>query len=96
MDLIELKNHLEADKANFDYSEEAEGILIKNKRFGTKILCSPEAVAQYDWPTIKNFSVCGRDVNHITRVTGYFTIVEGWNKGKLAELDDRYHGEVSA
>lgn len=95
MELLELKDCLEADKANFDYTEEPDGLVIRNKRYGTKICCTPEAVAKYDWPTIKAYSVCGRDVNHITRVTGYFTIVEGWNKGKLAELDDRHHGEVA-
>jgi anaerobic ribonucleoside-triphosphate reductase len=34
---------------------------------------------------------CGSEkVDHITRVTGYFTKVSGWNKGKKAELRDRY------
>lgn len=32
----------------------------------------------------------GRNVEHITRVTGYFSKVEGWNKGKKGELKDRY------
>jgi ribonucleoside-triphosphate reductase len=36
-------------------------------------------------------SHCGSEkVDHITRVTGYFTKVSGWNKGKKAELKDRY------
>jgi ribonucleoside-triphosphate reductase len=30
------------------------------------------------------------DIDHITRVTGYFTKISGWNKGKKAELKDRY------
>lgn len=30
------------------------------------------------------------DVDYITRVTGYFSRVSGWNKGKKAELFDRY------
>ncbi len=30
------------------------------------------------------------DVDGITRITGYFTKVSGWNKGKLGELKDRY------
>jgi ribonucleoside-triphosphate reductase len=29
-------------------------------------------------------------VEGITRITGYFTKVSGWNKGKLGELRDRY------
>lgn len=34
---------------------------------------------------------CGSDaVDFITRVTGYFSKVSGWNKGKQAELVDRY------
>jgi anaerobic ribonucleoside-triphosphate reductase len=32
----------------------------------------------------------GKNIDHITRVTGYFTKVSGWNKGKKAELRDRY------
>jgi len=31
-----------------------------------------------------------KNIDHITRVTGYFTKVSGWNKGKKAELRDRY------
>lgn len=32
----------------------------------------------------------GRDVDHITRVTGYFSKVSGWNKAKRQELKDRH------
>ncbi len=36
-------------------------------------------------------SYCGStDVDGITRITGYFTKVSSWNKGKLGELKDRY------
>ena len=30
------------------------------------------------------------DVEGITRITGYFTKVSSWNKGKIGELNDRY------
>ena len=34
---------------------------------------------------------CGSsDVDGITRITGYFTKISSWNKGKLGELADRY------
>ena len=34
---------------------------------------------------------CGSsEVDGITRITGYFTTVSSWNKGKLGELKDRY------
>jgi ribonucleoside-triphosphate reductase len=35
-----------------------------------------------------------RSVDGITRVTGYFSKVSGWNKGKQAELDDRFRSRV--
>ncbi|MEO0071916.1 MAG: anaerobic ribonucleoside-triphosphate reductase [candidate division WOR-3 bacterium] len=35
------------------------------------------------------------DVEHITRVTGYFSRVSGWNLGKKAELKDRYKGGLA-
>lgn len=31
-----------------------------------------------------------RNVDGITRITGYFTRISSWNKGKLGELKDRY------
>jgi anaerobic ribonucleoside-triphosphate reductase len=34
------------------------------------------------------------NIDHITRVTGYFTKVSGWNKGKKAELKDRYRSRL--
>ena len=38
---------------------------------------------------------CGsKNIDHITRVTGYFSKVSGWNKGKKAELKDRYRSEL--
>jgi len=38
--------------------------------------------------------LCGsKKIDHITRVTGYFSKVSGWNKGKKAELKDRYRSK---
>jgi ribonucleoside-triphosphate reductase len=34
------------------------------------------------------------NVEGITRVTGYFSKVSGWNKGKIAELQDRYRENI--
>ncbi len=38
---------------------------------------------------------CGsEDVDGITRITGYFTKLSSWNKGKLGELRDRYRNQA--
>ena len=37
---------------------------------------------------------CGsEDIDGITRITGYFTKISSWNKGKLGELRDRYRNQ---
>jgi ribonucleoside-triphosphate reductase len=39
-------------------------------------------------------SQCGsEDLELITRITGYFTKISSWNKGKLGELKDRYRND---
>jgi ribonucleoside-triphosphate reductase len=39
-------------------------------------------------------SSCGSEhVDGITRITGYFTKVSSWNKGKIGELHDRYRNQ---
>jgi ribonucleoside-triphosphate reductase len=38
---------------------------------------------------------CGcLEVEGITRITGYFTKISSWNKGKLGELHDRYRNQA--
>ncbi|MEW5801561.1 MAG: anaerobic ribonucleoside-triphosphate reductase [bacterium] len=40
-------------------------------------------------------SYCGsHEVDGITRITGYFTKVSSWNKGKRGELNDRFRNEL--
>jgi len=37
---------------------------------------------------------CGsKNVYGISRIVGYFSIIENWNKSKLAELRDRHKGD---
>jgi anaerobic ribonucleoside-triphosphate reductase len=39
-------------------------------------------------------SFCGSDeVDHMTRVSGFFSLTSRWNKGKLQELKERYRNE---
>ncbi len=40
-------------------------------------------------------SFCGSvNVDAITRITGYFSRISSWNKGKIGELHDRYRSKV--
>ena len=41
---------------------------------------------------LKNI-VGGRNVVHMTRVVGYYSRTQNWNKSKLGELKDRHQGD---
>ncbi|MBN1253916.1 MAG: anaerobic ribonucleoside-triphosphate reductase [Deltaproteobacteria bacterium] len=44
---------------------------------------------------MNNCPYCGsEDVDGITRITGYFTKISSWNKGKLGELKDRHRNQA--
>ena len=51
---------------------------------------SASAIAAQNWDTIRAACAQGLDVDHVTRVTGYFSRVASWNRGKTAELKDRH------
>ncbi|RLA81174.1 MAG: anaerobic ribonucleoside-triphosphate reductase [Deltaproteobacteria bacterium] len=65
-----------------------------------QIAFSPEfttcnACARTSRGLIDRCPYCGsEDVDGITRITGYFTKISSWNKGKLGELRDRYRNQA--
>ncbi|HAM38608.1 MAG: hypothetical protein A2474_08340 [Elusimicrobia bacterium RIFOXYC2_FULL_34_12] len=52
-----------------------------------------EAIEKNAWPILEKEITQGKNVRHITRVVGYYSRVENWNKSKKGELDDRHLGE---
>lgn len=93
MTVAELPGRWEAELAPDGY-EHGSGWLVKDTRFETLHHMTEEAFAGLNVNTLAGVTARGRDVDHITRVTGYFSKVAGWNKGKQAELKDRLHTRV--
>ncbi len=60
-----------------------------------KVKIEPGALTKINEKQLEQILVHGRNVEHITRVTGYFSRVSGWNKGKRGELVDRHRVMVS-
>jgi hypothetical protein len=60
-----------------------------------KVKITMAALSKITAPELDKVLVNGRNVEQITRITGYFSKVAGWNKGKRGELADR-HRETSA
>jgi len=68
------------------------GVLIANDRYETLTHVSHDALAGMTVKMLEDYTAQGKNVEHLTRVTGYFSKVSGWNKGKAQELKDRFRG----
>ena len=91
--------YLSQNPEQFAFQEKEQdgvpGLLVENNSFQTKTFFSEETISVKDLAPLLIATHQGRNVEHITRVTGYFSKVSGWNKGKVAELIDRYRTPVS-
>jgi hypothetical protein len=92
MTLEELNAFLESNP-QVSWAQDEEGNLyLRHELFDKpeeKVKIEPKALAELTVQKLENVLVGGRNVEHITRVTGYFSRVSGWNKGKRGELLDR-------
>ncbi|MEA3229513.1 MAG: anaerobic ribonucleoside-triphosphate reductase [archaeon] len=91
--MYDVKQQLETlDKIkNLEVTAESEdGVFIKNNDFNTRVFVTDAALKKNSVDAILAQTVQGKDVEQITRITGYFSTVGNWNKGKLAELKDRH------
>jgi hypothetical protein len=93
MKLEELRSWLDS-QGEWDYQLDGDGVLIRNSRLETLTHASFQAVEANTLESLTAACAQGKDVDHITRVTGYFSRTSGWNKGKTGELKDRHHSRV--
>jgi len=78
----------------FEQHEGADGIMVANKRFETVTHFTPEKVSTMGLFDLLKQTHHGKNVEQITRVTGFFSKASGWNKGKRGELKDRYRSDI--
>lgn len=72
------------------------GVFVKNKTFETETHFTWDAIEENELESLLLNTSHGRNVEQMTRVTGYFSRVGAWNKGKVAELNDRSRVTVGA
>lgn len=90
--------------------QEGKQLAIRNVLYETEFLIEFEHEPWEKFDDFKDFVTmthAGRNIEHATRVTGYFSKIAtrynskgdknlgGWNKGKLGELEDRVRSEVN-
>jgi len=73
--------------------EDVDGFMIGSEKYDTVAHFIPEAIQKNEWPALHKQIVQGKNIHHLTRIVGYFSRVENWNKSKLGELKDRHRGD---
>ncbi len=76
----------------YEWSEHAhEGIPgIAIRKADTSLFISDDGIEAQDWNDIKKGIP---NLTHMTRIVGYYSRVNNWNKSKIGELKDRCAGD---
>jgi len=86
--------HLKDNPDEFEFqvgeNEGVAGIFVENTKYDTKLHISDTFIQGHDMLEILVPTHGGRNVEQVTRVTGFFSKIQGWNKGKTGELQQRH------
>ncbi len=92
MTIEELDRYLESRPQVLWAKDDAGNLYFRHEHYDSendKVKVEPRALAELTPEKLDQVLTAGRNIEHITRVTGYFSRVSGWNKGKRGELADR-------
>lgn len=73
-------------------------VVVRHKQSGLCTCLPIAAIKEADWGIIEEVLTCKREpvvLQHMTRVVGYFSRIDNWNKSKIGELRDRQHGNYA-
>ena len=104
MDINEFYTKVEAhpDMQGVDLEDAADGkddgpaALVLHKASGNKYRILLSTVEKEDWDTLEAIVTGKREahvLDHMTRVVGYYSRIQNWNRSKLGELRDRQAGK---
>lgn len=94
MDKKEFIAYLKEHQDNFEYAEApldgVDGVYVKNGMYETETHFANPVIENMELDELIKATHQGKNIEHMTRVTGYFSKVSKWNKGKKGELKDRH------
>lgn len=74
----------------WEWADTHDGYLVRKKNM--KLHVPFDTIEKHDF--VKLFQqMKSFDVKHMTRVVGYYSLVENWNPSKIGELKDRQKGD---
>ncbi len=97
-DRVEAHPDLEGLGVEEESAEGAAAVLVRHAPSDSKYRVDLTTVARHPWEILENILTGRREpkvLSHMTRVVGYFSRTENWNRSKLGELEARHGGEYS-
>lgn len=90
MNITDFENFLVKEQDDLEWQEHDGKLRIYSNKWKTVIDIDLNKLDNIIEAQIKKEITQGKDIVQITRVTGFYSIVNNWNKGKKGELHDRY------
>ncbi len=73
------------------------GVLVRDKEYNTLTFFTDRVIEEKELVDLLKQTHHGKNVEWISRVTGYFSKINSWNKGKRAEFKERYRtGQIES
>ena len=72
--------------------------VVEDLHSGYKTKFSIPSILDNDWDTLRELAFGRKNIAplyHVTRIVGYYSRIENWNKSKLGELADRRMGNYA-
>lgn len=67
-----------------------DGVMVGNTVFDTETHFSWDAIDRHEWDFLYHQTHQGKNIEQMTRVTGYYSKISLVNKGKRGEIRDRH------
>lgn len=97
-DMVEQHGELEGVGIDAQCKDRQPGVIVKYNKTGLMTRIPTAAIEAAEWDILEEVLTGKREpqvLQHMTRVVGYFSRVENWNKSKIGELKDRQKGNYS-
>lgn len=94
-DTIEAHPDLEGLGIDTACANHQPGVIIRQNKTNLITRIPTAAIEAAEWDILQEVLMGEREpqvLQHMTRVVGYFSRVENWNKSKVGELKDRHKG----
>jgi hypothetical protein len=79
-------------------SPEADLVVVEDLKTGFKTSFAVPVILECSWADLRGMAAGHKEIDplyHVSRIVGYYSRIENWNKSKRGELADRRAGDYS-